>query len=123
MAPVMLFALIGAVRAFSGPHRHTALSVVVVVMTVAMLLIYTFFTGHRNYGGVAAAPRYYIWLTPLWLTVLPAGASLGARWWWWRGLAGVLLAVSVFSTVFISRDPWRFPWTDEAWRRLSSLNY
>jgi hypothetical protein len=86
-------------------------------------VIYTFFTGHRNYGGVTSAPRYYIWLIPLWLTLLPAGAGLGARWWWWRGIAGLLLAISAFSTVFTSRGPWRLPWTDEAWRKVSELNY
>jgi hypothetical protein len=63
-----------------------------------------------NYGGWTSGPRWLIWLTPLWLlSMLPAADWLGARR-WGRGLAYVLLAVSVLSATYPPWSPWRHPW-------------
>lgn len=63
-----------------------------------------------NYGGWTAGPRWFLWLTPLWLvTMLPAADWLGRRR-WGRVVALALLAVSVLSANHPSWNPWRHPW-------------
>ena len=63
-----------------------------------------------NYGGWTSAPRWLLWLTPLWLlSMLPVVDWLGARR-WGRGLACVLLALSVLSASYPAWNPWRHPW-------------
>src|SRR5262249_34219973 len=64
----------------------------------------------RNYGGWTSAPRWLVWLTPFWLlTALPVADRLAPRR-WGRGLAYVLLAVSVLSASYPAWNPWRHPW-------------
>jgi len=63
-----------------------------------------------NYGGNTCGPRWLLWLTPLWLlTMLPVLDYLGSRK-WGRGLALVLLALSVLSASYPAWNPWRQPW-------------
>jgi hypothetical protein len=65
---------------------------------------------NRNYGGVASGLRWIFWLTPLWLlTMLPAADAMAGRR-WARGLAGVLLAISVLSASYPTWNPWTHPW-------------
>jgi hypothetical protein len=63
-----------------------------------------------NYGGWTAGPRWFLWLTPLWLvTMLPAADWLGRRR-WGRGVALALLVLSVLSASHPAWNPWRHPW-------------
>ena len=64
----------------------------------------------RNYGGMTTGLRWMFWFAPLWLvTALPAADALaGSR--WWRGVAYVLLIVSVLSASYAIWNPWTHPW-------------
>jgi hypothetical protein len=65
---------------------------------------------NRNYGGWTSAPRWLMWLTPLFLlSALPAADWLASRR-WGRGLAYILLAASVLSASYPAWNPWRHPW-------------
>ena len=63
-----------------------------------------------NYGGYTNGLRWLMWLTPIWLTcLLPMADRLAAskpgRW-----LAGLCLAISIFSVSYQLWSPWRHPW-------------
>jgi hypothetical protein len=63
-----------------------------------------------NYGGFTNGLRWLMWLTPIWLTcLLPVVDWLG-NWRAGRWLAGLLLAISVFSMNYQLWSPWRHPW-------------
>jgi hypothetical protein len=64
----------------------------------------------RNYGGWTSAPRWLIWLTPLWLVALLPAADWLARRRWGRVVGYALLAVSVLSVSYPQYNPWRHPW-------------
>ena len=84
-----------------------AVSVVVIVFFAAIV-------STVNYGGWTSGPRWFFWLTPLWLlTILPVADCLGASR-IGRGFAYVLLAFSVFSVSFVGINPWRHPWIYQA---------
>lgn len=64
----------------------------------------------RNYGGWTNGLRWLMWLTPLWLlSLLPAVERLSVSR-LGRGLAYVLLALSVVSVNYSTWNPWRHPW-------------
>jgi hypothetical protein len=64
----------------------------------------------RNYGGMTSGFRWVFWFAPLWLFgMLPAADSIASRR-WLRGLACVLLALSVMSVSYPTWNPWIQPW-------------
>ena len=64
----------------------------------------------RNYGGLTSGLRWMFWLAPLWLlAMLPAVDKMSLRR-WTRGLALVLLALSVVSVSYPTWNPWTQPW-------------
>jgi hypothetical protein len=86
------------------------IAAVTLVVTVVVLAFYISPLASHNYGGVTNGPRWLLWLTPLWLlTMLPAVDALG-RSRWGRGVAVVLLALSIFSASYSLWNPWRHPW-------------
>jgi hypothetical protein len=72
----------------------------------------------RNYGGVSCGFRWMFWFIPIWLlTLIPMVDEIGhSR----RGriVALMLLAVSTFSAIYGSANPWVSPWIYEYWRSL-----
>ena len=65
---------------------------------------------HRNYGGTTSGLRWMFWFAPLWLVaLLPAADWCGQRG-WRRGLALVLLGLSVLSASYPTWNPWTHPW-------------
>jgi hypothetical protein len=93
------------------------------VVSAAVLVFYLGSITHGNYGGWTSGPRWLIWLTPLWLVALaPAADWLSARR-WGRGLAYVLLAVSVLSASYPAWNPWRHPWLYNALQALGWVRY
>jgi hypothetical protein len=87
-----------------------------VLIAVVSLLCLAFYlqpqkgSDYRNYGGVTSGLRWVFWFAPLWLVVmLPAADAMAARA-WTRGVALVLLAVSVLSASYPTWNPWTHPW-------------
>ncbi len=69
----------------------------------------------RNYGGMTSGLRWMFWFAPLWLVLLlPAADWLAGRR-WGRGLALVLLGLSVLSASYPTWNPWTSPWLMNAW--------
>jgi hypothetical protein len=92
-------------RASPIPFFLFPLTIYLTVVVISFYLVKT-----TNYGGWTNGLRWLMWLTPFWLlTMLPVVDRLG-RCRWGRGLAYVLLAVSVMSVTYRSWNPWRHPW-------------
>lgn len=65
---------------------------------------------NRNYGGATCGLRWMFWLVPLWLTAMTPAADAVASRRWTRGLALLLLGVSVLSVCYPTWNPWTHPW-------------
>lgn len=63
-----------------------------------------------NYGGWTNGPRWLMWLTPLWLLCMIPIADRLSESLRGRGVALVLLALSVMSMNYSDWNPWRHPW-------------
>jgi hypothetical protein len=92
------------------PYWFYALTAAVTGVVLGFYLLYR---DDRNYGGWTSGPRWFFWLTPLWLLCLLPVADWLAQRRWGRGLALVLLAVSAFSAAYPVWNPWRHPWLFE----------
>jgi hypothetical protein len=95
-----------------GPDRRLRwLAAGVAAISLACLVFYVNQPlMNRNYGGIASGLRWIFWLAPLWLLVMLPAADAMARRRWTRGLASVLLAVSVLSASYPTWNPWTHPW-------------
>ena len=83
-------------------------------VSVTVIVFFTAIVSTVNYGGWTSGPRWFFWLTPLWLlTILPVADWLGASR-VGRAFACILLALSVFSVSFVGINPWRHPWIYQA---------
>jgi hypothetical protein len=124
LTPIFLLAIAGIVYILARggqsspqdegapPRDLRAVAVLTLVVAVIVIGFYVVWVPdrNRNYGGWTVAPRWLIWLTPLFLvTMLPAADWLAHRR-WGRGLALVLLALSVLSVSYPAWSPWWHPW-------------
>ena len=81
-----------------------------VTLVVSLIVLGFYLLKSDNYGGWSNGPRWLMWLAPLWLlAALPALDWFAVRR-WGRGLALVLLALSVLSAHYGPWNPWRHPW-------------
>jgi hypothetical protein len=118
LTPVWLLIVPGVVllaRQRSG-YGYPALAGLIAVITVICVTFYILRPPlDRNYGGMTSGFRWVFWLAPLWLlAALPAADWLAGRR-WGRGLAYVLLALSVTSVIYPTWNPWTFPWLTDFW--------
>jgi hypothetical protein len=92
------------------PDRRALGLLVASVSLVCMAFYLRMPQQDRNYGGMTSGFRWVFWFASLWLvTMLPAADLLAARR-WSRGLAIVLLALSVVSVSYPTWNPWVHPW-------------
>jgi hypothetical protein len=113
LTPLWLLSLagMGAWMVRSRDPRLRWLAAAAAAISLACLV---FYLGqplmNRNYGGKTSGLRWMFWLAPLWLLVmLPAADALATRR-WTRGLALILLAISVLSASYPTWNPWTHPW-------------
>ncbi|RMG34617.1 MAG: hypothetical protein D6725_13905 [Planctomycetota bacterium] len=96
------------------------------LLTVWILAFYLSRTANYNYGGVSAALRWAIWLTPLWLLPVPAAVEHGMQRFGHRAFAAVLavlLAISAFSATYPFANPWQHPWLYVLLERWGLIDY
>ena len=67
----------------------------------------------RNYGGTSSGFRWVFWLAPLWVAAATPAADLLGRSRAGRGVALVLLGLSVVSVAFPTWNPWTLPWIQQ----------
>jgi hypothetical protein len=118
LTPVWLLIFPGVVLLCSieRGYGYRALAALVAIITLICVAFYILRPPlDRNYGGMTSGFRWVFWLAPLWLLgALPAADWLAARR-WGRGLAYVLLALSVISVVYPTWNPWTYPWLTNFW--------
>jgi hypothetical protein len=105
---------LGVWRCLRSPHHPLrGFAVLAAFLTLVLLVFYTFFAGQRNYGGMCCGLRWFFWLIPLWLMLLPEGLRKRSGRRWFRGMALALLLVSAVSTFYCARNPWTRPWIQQ----------
>jgi hypothetical protein len=122
LSPIFLLSVVGMAAVLVWPRREVPTKgppagplpywffALTAAVTVVVLGFYLVVRNDRNYGGWTSGPRWFFWLTPLWLLCLVPAADWLARRRWGRGLAVAFLAVSAFSASYPVWNPWRHPW-------------
>jgi hypothetical protein len=114
LSPIFIFTLIGvwrSLRSRDSPLR--AFAALATFLTLLLLVFYTFFAGNRNYGGMCCGLRWFFWLIPLWLLLLPEGLRGKTARCWFRGMALAFLLISAISVFYCARNPWSRPWLQQ----------
>jgi hypothetical protein len=121
LSPVWLIALVGMGMSFSRELLAKLLHYAAFVILLVVVVFYILKT--NNYGGWTSGPRWFFWLTPLFLlTLLPAADWLG-RWKVGRVFAYLCLAISAFSATYPWANPWRHPWIYQWCEYMDILKY
>ncbi len=106
LTPIWLLALVGA-RHWRGPR---AAPWAIFGISLVLVAFYWLANTERNYGGYCHGMRWLIWLTPLWLLLLPAALDRLAERPWGRIVAGACLAVSMFTAAGAMPNCWTYSW-------------
>ena len=112
LTPIWLFSFSGmAVLCFRRSPDWRALGLLLASVSLVCIAFYLQMPQEdRNYGGMTSGFRWVFWFAPLWLVaMLPVTDAMAARR-WWRGLAIVVLALSVLSVSYPTWNPWVHPW-------------
>src|SRR3990172_11516256 len=114
LSPIFLFSFLGIFRCLRRPENpRRVFALAGFLLTILMLVFYTFFAGQRNYGGMCNGLRWLFWLIPFWLFSLPEGLNNHATQRWFRAMALACLVVSAVSVFYATRNPWTRPWLHE----------
>jgi MFS family permease len=114
LSPIFFFTLMGiwvSLRSPQSPLR--AFAILAAFLTLLLLVFYTFFAGQRNYGGMCCGLRWFFWLIPLWLMLLPEGLRGNAARPWFRNMALAFLLISAISVFYCARNPWSRSWIQQ----------
>jgi len=129
LTPILLLALVALILPRMGlaiERQKLVRSIFgwgTLVLSLVVLGFYLSKTESYNYGGWTSGPRWFIWLTPLWiLGAVPlldvlAGSRLG------RAVIVVALAWSALSVAFPLYTPWTHPWLYRLLEDLKIINY
>jgi hypothetical protein len=124
LSPIFVFTLIGvwsSLRSRGSPLR--AFAVLAAFLTLVLLVFCTFFAGSRSYGGMCCGLRFFFWLIPLWLMLLPEGLRGKTAHRWFRGMALAFLLISAISVFYCAHDPWARPWIHEYLHYMQWIGY
>ncbi len=114
LTPVWILAAFGLGIWLTAPGdpRLRQMAILVAAVTAVCLCFYLFMQPqeNRNYGGMTSGLRWAFWFAPLWLVCMLPGADRCAQRKWTRGLALVLLGISVLSVSYPTWNPWSHPW-------------
>jgi hypothetical protein len=114
LSPIFIFTLIGIWSSLrSRGSQLRAFAALAAFLTFLLLVFYTFFALNRSYGGLCGGLRFFFWLIPLWLMLLPEGLRGKTTHRWFRGMALVFLLLSAVSVFYCARNPWVRPWIHE----------
>lgn len=111
--PILLFGVLGALRAVRGRDGGLKLLAGLATGMTAMLATAYAWKTH-NYGGSTQGMRWLFWVIPLWLLLVPVGLN---RLWsrpWARWLILTALFFSCLSVGYGFRNPWSHPWLLDA---------
>ncbi len=127
LTPILLIALAGLIWPRSGdPATSRARTIIgwgTLFMSLVILGFYLTKTESYNYGGWCCGPRWFIWLTPLWiLGSLPMLDRLMATS-WGRLVTYVALAWSAMSVAYPMYSAWRHPWLYMLLQHLKLIDY
>ncbi len=112
LTPILLLSAYSLALCLRGrSDRLSALARVTGVSTAAMLAFYTWRT--HNYGGISQAPRWLLWLFPLWLALLPQGLDAVRDRPRIRRLALAAVFASAFSVGYALQGSWSKPWLQQ----------
>ncbi len=112
LTPIWLLTVVGLAGGLVRPVQKgfRGLAGMIALTSIVCLIFYLGIVKELNYGGQACGFRWMFWFAPLWLVgMIPAVDWLAERR-WGRGLALVLLAVSVASAAYPTWNPWTQPW-------------
>jgi len=120
LTPVWLLSVVGAVGwlCCRDDRRLRWLAAMIGVVTLVCLAFYLQPQKgalYRNYGGMTCGLRWMFWFAPLWVVVMLPAVDRMARSRWLRGLALVLLALSVLSVAYPTWNPWTHSWLMNLW--------
>lgn len=119
LTPIWILSVVGLALLWRNGHRDWA-GFIATLSLVCLVFYLTRPQADRNYGGMTSGFRWMFWLAPLWLVaLLPAADRLAASR-LGRGMALVLLALSVMSASYPTWNPWTHPWM---WNLLESLGW
>jgi hypothetical protein len=126
LTPIFLLSIIGILltlgrrRPESGDPADPSAGIALLCLALTGVVVTFYVFQTSNYGGWACGPRWLMWLTPFLLAaMIPCADALSGRR-WGRGLAYLLLAISVISVSYPAWNPWRHPWLYDLleWRGL-----
>ncbi len=126
LTPVWILTLVGLAVVVTDRERGMpALATLTLILTFVCLAFYIGLrpVADRNYGGVNCGFRWMIWLTPLWVLGMIPILDWIAQYRGWRIVAFILLACSVFSSVYPGSNPWSHPWLYQYWKLLGWIGY
>ncbi len=110
LSPIWLLS-VGGLGAWLARRDRRELAFGIVILS---LVVYGFYLGqstiHRNYGGMTSGLRWMFWFAPLWLVALLPAADWCSQTRLRRGVALLLLGLSVVSVTYPTWNPWTHPW-------------
>ena len=110
LTPIWLLSLAG-IGIWVARRERRELALGILLLSVVVMAFYISNPmAQRTYGGMTSGLRWMFWFAPLWLTAMLPVADWCAQVRWRRGLALVLLCLSVLSVSYPTWNPWTQPW-------------